>query len=50
MKLKAGSFEKINEIDKHLARLIKKKWRGLKSLKLEMKKETLNGHRNAEDH
>ena len=35
-------FEKINKIDKPLARLIKKKKkRGLKSIKLEMKKEKL---------
>ena len=33
-------FEKINKIDK-LGRLIKKRGRGLKSIKLEMKKETL---------
>ena len=32
-------FEKINEIDKPLAKLIKKKWRRLKSIELEMKKE-----------
>ena len=34
-------FEKINKIDKPLARLIKKRGRGLKSIKLEMKKEKL---------
>ena len=34
-------FEKINKIDKPLVRLIKKKKRGLKSIKLEMKKEKL---------
>ena len=33
-------FEKINKIDKHLSRFIKKK-RGLKSIKLEVKKEML---------
>ena len=33
-------FEKINKIDK-LGRLIKNRGRGLKSIKLEMKKETL---------
>ena len=33
-------FEKINKIEKPLVRLIKKK-RGLKSIKLEMKKEKL---------
>ena len=38
---KSWFFEKINEIDKHLARLIKKKRRGLKSIKLEMKKKKL---------
>ena len=41
MKLKARFFEKINKIDKPLARLIKKKKRGLKSVKLEMRKEKL---------
>ena len=39
-KTKQCFFEKINKIDKHLARLIKKK-RRLKSIKLEMKKERL---------
>ena len=34
-------FDKINKIDKPLARLDKKKGRGLKSIILEMKKETL---------
>ena len=34
-------FEKINKIDKPLARLIKKKERRLKSIQLEMKKEKL---------
>ena len=37
---KTWFFEKTNEIDKPLARLIKKK-RGLKSIKLKMKKEKL---------
>ena len=37
--MKSWFFEKINKIDKPLARLIKKKERGLKSIKLEMKKE-----------
>ena len=37
---KSWFFEKINNIDKPLARLIKKK-RRLKSIKLEMKKEKL---------
>ena len=32
-------FEKVNKIDKPLARTIKKKGRGLKSIELEMKKE-----------
>ena len=36
---KTWILEKINKIDKTLARLIKKKKRGLKSIKLEMKKE-----------
>ena len=39
---KSWLFEKINKIDKPLARLIKKKkGRVLKSIKLEMKKEKL---------
>ena len=39
-KTKSWFFEKVNKIDKPLARLIKKKkWRRLKSTKLEMKKE-----------
>ena len=38
--IKSWFFEKINTIDKPLARLIKKK-RELKSIKLEMKKEKL---------
>ena len=40
-KTKSWFSEKINKIDKPLARLIKKKGRGLKSIKLEMKKEKL---------
>ena len=36
---KTWFFEKINKIDKPLARFIKKKGRKLKSIKLEMKKE-----------
>ena len=36
---KSWFFEKINKIDKPLARLITKKGRGLKSIKLEMKKK-----------
>ena len=38
-KTKSWFFEKINKIDKPLARLIKKKGRRLISIKLEMKKE-----------
>ena len=38
-KTKSWFFEKINKIDKPLARLIKKKGKGCKSIKLEMKKE-----------
>ena len=38
-KTKSWFFEKINKIDKLLARLIKKKGRRLKSTDLEMKKE-----------
>ena len=41
-------FEKINKIDKPLARLIKKKGRGLKSLKLEIQNVTTDG--NKKDH
>ena len=37
-KTKSWFFEKINKIDKPLARLIKKKWRRIKSTKLEMEK------------
>ena len=40
-KTKSRFFSKINKIDKPLARLLKKKGRGLKLIKLEMKKETL---------
>ena len=40
-KTKIWFFEKINKIDKSLARLIKKKERKIKSTKLEMKKERL---------
>ena len=43
-KTKSYFFERINKIDKHLARLIKKKKkreRRIKSTKLEMKKERL---------
>ena len=38
---KSQFFKKINKIDRLLARLIKKKGRGLKSIKSEMKKEKL---------
>ena len=41
IKKKRCFFEKINKIDKPLARLIKKKERRIKSTKLEMKKERL---------
>ena len=40
-KTKSWFFGKINKIDKHLARLIKKIERRIKSTKLEMKKERL---------
>ena len=38
---KCWFFEKINKIKKYLVILIKKKERGLKSIKLKMKKEKL---------
>ena len=38
-KTKSWFFEKINKIDKPLARLIKKKGKGFKSTEIEMKKE-----------
>ena len=41
-KNKSWFSEKINKIDKPLARLIRKKGRRLKSTKLEMKKEKYN--------
>ena len=41
-KTKSWFFEKINEIDKPLARLIKKKGRGFKSIKLETKRRDYN--------
>ena len=41
IKTKSSFFEKINKIDKPLARDIKKKERRVKSTKLEMKKERL---------
>ena len=40
-KTKSWFFEKINKIDKTLARLVKKKKRRIKSSKLEMRKERL---------
>ena len=40
-KSKSWFFEKINKIDKLLARFIKQKRRRIKSTKLEMKKEKL---------
>ena len=40
-KTKSWFFEKINKIDKPLARIIKKKEERIKSTKLEMKKERL---------
>ena len=40
-KTKSWFFEKVNKIDKPLTRLIKKRGRGLKSIKIEMKKEKL---------
>ena len=40
-KTKCWSFEKINKIDRPLARLIRKTGRRIKSTKLEMKKERL---------
>ena len=40
-KTKSWFFEKINKIDRPLARLIKQKERRIKSTKLEMKKERL---------
>ena len=40
-KTKSSFFEKVNKMDKPLARLIKKKERRIKSTKLEMKKERL---------
>ena len=41
-KTKSWFFENINKIDKLLARLIKKKRKGSKSINLEMKKEKLH--------
>ena len=38
-KTKSWFFEKINKIDKPLARIVRKKARRLKSTELEMKKE-----------
>ena len=48
---KSWFFERINKIDKPLARLIKKKERKIKSIKLEMKMErSQQQHRNTNDH
>ena len=41
---KSWFLEKINKTNKPLARLIKKKERGFKSIKLEMKEEKLHTH------
>ena len=50
-KMKSWFFEKINKIDKQLARLIKEKGRKIKSIKLEMKTERYNRqHRNTKYH
>ena len=47
---KVWLFEKINKFDKPSASLIKKKGRGLKLIKLEMKKVNYSGHyRNKKD-
>ena len=43
-KSKSWFFEKINKIDKPLARVIKKKRERTQSIKLEMRKEKLHGH------
>ena len=48
-KTKSWFFEKINKIDKPLARLIKKQGRKIKSTKLEIKMER-SQHRNTKDH
>ena len=40
-KTKSWFYEKTNKIDKHLARLIKKKEKRIKSTRLKMKKERL---------
>ena len=47
-KTKSWFFEKINNIDRPLARLLKRK--RLKSTKLEMKQERLQQLRNTKDH
>ena len=53
-KTKSWFFEKINKIDKLLARLIKQKRRRIKSTKLEMKTEKFSTynrqHRDSKDH
>ena len=49
-KIKSWFFEKINKIDKPVARLIKKKERRIKSTKLEMKRRDYNRQcRNTKD-
>ena len=50
-KAKSWFFERINKIDKPLARLIKKQREKIKSIKLEMKMErSQRQHRNTKDH
>ena len=50
-KTKSSFFEKVNKMDRPLARLIKKKERRIKSTKLEMKKERLQQKcRNTKDY
>jgi len=49
-KAKSWFFERINKIDKPLARFIKNKGRKIKSIKLEMKMErSQRKHRNTKD-
>ena len=43
-KTKSWFFEKINKVDKPLARLMKKKEKRIKSTKLEMKKRGYSTH------
>ena len=48
---KSCLLQKINKTDKPLTRVIKKNRRGLKSIKLEMKRRSYNRHhRNTKDH